>query len=79
MDQTDHQQLNSLEFRDPFYRLEPSLHQPSSLLLSSLSPASHTPGAEHVWERGEEGGGEGGCKQVQVNKLQDNVSAGQTG
>ena len=70
MDQTDHQQLNSLEFRDPFYRLEPSPALTKCLtVIISVSGQPH-PGAERE---------EGGCKQVQVNKLQDNVSAGQTG
>ena len=76
MDQTDHQQLNSLEFRDPFYRLEPS-RSPTKCrtVIISVSGPPH-PGAEHVWERregGREGGKMEGCKQVQVNKLQDNV------
>ena len=74
MVQTDHQQLNSLEFRNPFYRLEPRglANYTGAVLISFLSPGL----------RGETGLGNPVtvcCKQSgakQVNKLHCGGRAG---
>ena len=75
MDQTDHQQLNSLEFRNPFYRLEPSgsANYTGAVLISFLSPLSRSAGT-----RGWRGVGKTvSCKQVvQANKLHCGGRAG---